>query len=187
MTFDTSETNIGRDSHTPLGTTNITHEANPIIPHLVYFGSCHISLLCPGSLSGESFCLKMICSHSLFRFFLTYFVVSQDYRKNNSNFGLIREHCQSSGKDSNRGAMETLIEQQPDIIIVNGWEFTDIVKEDAVKYPEAILLYKYIESARTVKTRIGSLHQGVHILPFPEKCSFFIGFGIFSVFYSIDV
>ncbi len=56
--------------------------------------------------------------------------------KNIYNFELIREQCRSAGPDGHRPALEALIEQQADIIVVNGWGFTEVVKEYAEKFPE---------------------------------------------------
>ncbi|MEE4241587.1 MAG: BMP family ABC transporter substrate-binding protein [Desulfopila sp.] len=60
--------------------------------------------------------------------------------KNMYHFELIRQQCIDSRSENHGKAMEKLIEQQADIIITNGWEFTDVVKEYAVKYPDRFFI-----------------------------------------------
>lgn len=82
--------------------------------------------------------------------------------KNIYNFELIREQCRSTGPEGHRQAMEALIEQQADIIVINGWEFTEIVKEYALKFPERyFILNDYLLSGfSNVISTVFAQHEG---------------------------
>jgi len=59
--------------------------------------------------------------------------------KQRDDFRLIREQC-TSADDSPRLKMEALLDRGADIVIANGWEFTDIVVAYAKKKPESLFI-----------------------------------------------
>ncbi len=84
--------------------------------------------------------------------------------KQRDDFRLIREQC-TSVDDSPRLKMEALLDRGADIVIANGWEFTELVEEFAKKNPESLFLLNDIPVtgfSNIVSTVFGQ-HEGAFL------------------------
>lgn len=60
--------------------------------------------------------------------------------KKQHDFILVRELCGDKGSESQREAMERLINRNAEIIVVNGWEFQAVVKEYAEQFANRVFV-----------------------------------------------
>jgi len=77
-------------------------------------------------------------------------------------FTLIREQCRGGTEADRRQAMNLLIQRGADIIVVNGWQYRNLVRDYARRYPERrFLLHDFpMDGLANVVSTVFGQHEG---------------------------
>ena len=78
------------------------------------------------------------------------------------NFTLIREQCTDFTEISRQEALERLLAKDADIIVANGWEYHELIKIYAGKYPQLIFIINdfSIDNIDNIASTIFGQHEG---------------------------
>lgn len=85
--------------------------------------------------------------------------------KARSDFRLIREQCSGGSEEERKQALEQLLRRGANIIVVNGWQYRNIVREYAVRSPKRFYIINDfpIEGLPNVISSVFAQHEGAFL------------------------
>ena len=94
---------------------------------------------------------------------LTYTGIIQ--AKNRHNFQLFRVQCEGGAEGDRRQAMETVIKRGATVIVVNGWQYRNLVREYASRFPRRTFLLNDfpISDHDNVISTVFAQHEGAFL------------------------
>ncbi|SHO47339.1 BMP family lipoprotein [Desulfopila aestuarii] len=85
--------------------------------------------------------------------------------KTRHNFRLIREQCTGGSDDDRRKALEQLFRRGADIIVVNGWQYRNLIKEYALRSPKRFYIINDfpVDGVPNVISSVFAQHEGAFL------------------------
>ncbi len=85
--------------------------------------------------------------------------------KSHHSFRLIREQCSGGSEDERRQALDQLLRRGADVIVVNGWQYRNLIKEYAPRFPEHFYIINDfpVEGLPNVASSVFAQHEGAFL------------------------